>query len=288
MPTTRRRFSSLRALLLGLAALATAACESAVFAIANRGVDQPSDTVRYAAGDGLALDVYRARGSGGARAPVVVFFYGGGWQRGERAQYRFVGSRLAENGVLAIVADYRTFPDARFPTFMHDAARAVAWAKANAARYGGDPERLYLAGHSAGAQIAALLGADTRYLQREGVAIGAIAGVVGLSGPYDFVISGRYRQVFDPPSQYRDAQAINFVDGDEPPFLLIHGENDRVVEARDSVELDAKLRAQGGRSTLLLLPDAGHFAPAAAFYSPERVPEVLPAILRFVGADAAP
>ncbi len=270
--------------LVAIGALLSSGCERALFSVANRGTLPPTDTVVYAMETGLALDVYRpeaTRASTGA-APVVVFFYGGSWERGNRMQYRFVGSRLAENGVVAVVADYRTFPRAGFPDFMHDAAQAVAWARANAARYGGDPERVFIAGHSAGAQIAALLGTDGRYLAREGLRPDALAGVIGLSGPYDFAITGRYRAVFGPPGQWPDAQAINFVDGDEPPFLLVHGDGDRVVEARDSVDLDARLRAQGVASTLLLVPGAGHFAPAAAFYDPSRSPQVLPAVLAFI------
>jgi acetyl esterase/lipase len=247
----------------------------------------PSDTVVYAGSTGLALDVYYPQPGSGGAAPVVVFFYGGSWQRGSREQYRFVGSRLARNGVLAIIADYRTFPRARFPAFMDDAAQAVAWATSNAARYGGDPAKVFIAGHSAGAQIAALLGTDGRYLARARLPRPGIAGVIGLSGPYDFDITGQYRPIFGPPSQYPDAQALNFVDGDEPPFLLVHGTRDRVVEARDSELLDARLRANGVSSTLLLLPRTGHFAPVASFFDPRRAPGVLTAILGFVGAPAA-
>lgn len=272
--------------LLAITTLLTAGCESAIFGFANRGTAPPSESVVYSAAKELSLDVFRAQGSAAqaSKAPVVVFFYGGSWQRGNREQYRFVGSRLAQNGVLAIVADYRTYPRAKFPGFMDDAAEAVAWARANAARYGGDPARVFIAGHSAGAQIAGLLGTDARYLERAGVANGDIAGVIGMSGPYDFVVGKKYAPIFGPPSQYPQAQAINFVDGDEPPFLLIHGDGDNVVEVRDSIELDAKLRANGVESRLVLLPGAGHFAPAAAFYDPERSPQVLPAVLAFVAA----
>lgn len=276
-------------LLLSITALLSAGCERVIFGVANRGTLPPTTSVVYAGDKGLALDIYRPRDASAA-APVVVFFYGGSWKRGSRDQYRFVGSRLAEHGVLAVVADYRTFPQAGFPAFMDDAAQAVAWTKAHAAEYGGDPAKLYIAGHSAGAQIAGLLGTDKPYLERAGVPIDGIAGVIGLSGPYDFNVGTEYAPIFGPPSQWPKAQTVNYVDGDEPPFLLIHGGKDRVVEARDSIELDAKLRANGGQSTLLLVPDAGHFAPIAGFYDPGRAPGVVAAVLRFVGvpADSAP
>lgn len=266
---------------LALGTLLTTGCESLLFRYANRGLPPPEATVTYAPERDLRLDIYRPEGSTGA-APTVVFFYGGGWQRGERGQYQFVGRQLARNGVLAIVADYRTYPDAVFPAFVEDGARAVAWAQMHAGRYGGDASRLFVAGHSAGAQIAALLGTDPVYLDAHGLAPSQLSGVIGLAGPYDFEITGRYRAVFGPPSQWPQAQAVRFVTGDEPPFLLIHGEDDRVVEARDSRQLAQRLRQTGGQATLLMLPDAGHSAPVLGLYDPKRAPAVLPAILSFV------
>ncbi|GAB2512172.1 alpha/beta hydrolase [Lysobacter humi (ex Lee et al. 2017)] len=268
---------------LAAVALLGTACERAVFAVANRGVEPPEASVTFAPETGLALDVYRPA-SGAVRAPVVVFFYGGAWQRGAREQYRFVGRRLARAGMVAIVADYRTWPRAGFPAFVEDAALAVAWTHRNAASYGGDPRRIFVAGHSAGAQLAALVGADRRYLAAHGLAPRDLAGVIGLSGPYDFAITGQYVPIFGPRSQWASAQAVNAVDGDEPPFLLVHGTGDRVVEARDSRQMADKLRAAGVPAELLLLDGGGHTAPLQGLYQPRRAPEVLPAIERFVAA----
>lgn len=269
-----------------VSALLASGCERALFAFVNRNVPPPDASVDYAPDRGLGLDVYRARGAGTERVPVVVFFHGGAWKRGERAQYRFVGHRLAQNGLLAIVADYRTWPRAGFPAFVGDAADAVAWARAHAAEYGGDPARLFLMGHSAGAQIAALLGTDAHYLQDRGMDAAALGGVIGLSGPYDFVI-GEYAPIFGPPSQWPDAQAVNFVGGDEPPFLLVHGDRDRVVEFRDSAELQARLVAAGGAARLVRIAGGGHSAPLAGLYDPARSPAVLPALLDFMRSPAA-
>ncbi|MDN5780731.1 MAG: alpha/beta hydrolase [Luteimonas sp.] len=275
--------NGLRALVLSLVALLCAGCERAIFGVLNHGLAPPATSVVFDPEHRLGLDVYRAQGrTTPGPAPVVVFFYGGSWQRGEREQYRFVGRRLAENGILAIVADYRTWPRAGFPDFMTDAAHAVAWAHAHAAEFDGDPRRVFIAGHSAGAQIAGLLGTDGRYLSSAGIDVHDIAGVIGLSGPYDFDITGQYVKIFGPRSQWPAAQAVNFVDGNEPPFLLIHGADDRVVEARDSIELAGKLEALGEPVSLRLLPDAGHFATVAGLYRDKRAPEVLPAILGFI------
>ena len=279
------RMSPLRTLIAALLALFAAGCQSVGFGIANAGVAAPSASVVYDRQRNLSLDLYRPAPSANGAVPVVVFFYGGSWRNGERGQYRFVGQRLAESGVLAIVADYRTFPRAAFPGFVEDAAAAVAWAQAHAAGYGGDPQRLYVAGHSAGAQIAALVGLDARYLAPHGMKPRDLAGVIGLSGPYDFEIGG-YEDVFGPEAQWPQAQPIRFVDGDEPPFLLVHGTGDRVVEAKDSQELADKLRSVGGRAELLWLPDAGHIAPLAAMYRPGRHPALLEAIQAFVGGES--
>lgn len=285
MPPHVRIRTALAGSLVALTSMLAVGCESAVFRVANLGLDAPEVTVRYSREPDLSLDIYRPMGTR-QPAPTVVFFYGGGWQRGERAQYRFVGRRLAREGLLVIVADYRTYPDARFPSFVEDAARAVAWSHANAASHGGDPTRLFVAGHSAGAQIAALLATDPRYLRAEGLEPTALAGAIGLSGPYDFVISGKYRRVFGPVSQWPQAQAINFVDGTEPPFLLVHGTGDRVVASGNSVQLASRLAANDVQADLLLLDDAGHSAPLLGLYDPRRSPKLLPALLEFIATGS--
>lgn len=266
-------------------ALWLSGCEATVFSFVNRGLPPPSLTVPFAPDVGLSMDVYKPSVATGTKPPVVVFFYGGSWRRGERAQYQFVGQRLADNGVLTVIADYRTYPAAMFPDFMDDAARAVRRAHDDAAMWGGDPNRLFIAGHSAGAQIAALLATDPRYLHAHGMEPKELAGVIGLSGPYDFNVTGDLVDVFGSPSLWPRAQAINFVDGNEPPFLLLHGKGDRVVEYSDSVELAEKLRSNGIPATLTLLPDAGHIRLLAGLYDPNRAPAVLSEMLTFIKGD---
>jgi len=273
---------SFRALVAATTALLVAGCQGLAFGVANRGVPPAQASVVYDRQHDLSLDLYRPQAGGAASTPVVVFFYGGGWKSGRRDQYRFVGQRLAQQGVLVIVADYRTWPRTTFPGFVEDGARVVAWSRAHAAAYGGDPQRLFVAGHSAGAQIAALLGTDGRYLAAHGMKPRDLAGVIGLSGPYDFVIEGGYEEVFGERRQWSDAQPINFVNGDEPAFLLIHGTGDKVVEAKDSQELADRLRTHGSHAELVWLPGGGHISPLVALYSPERDPAVLAAIREFV------
>lgn len=275
----------LAAVSLALGTMFIAGCESALFAVANRGVAPPETSVEFAPAQGLSLDVYRPQGAGRTAAPVVVFFYGGGWTRGERAHYRFVGRRLAQNGVLAIVADYRLYPQARFPGFVEDGAKAVRWARDNAAAYGGDAGRLYVMGHSAGAQVGGLIASDARYLGAEGMQRSELAGFIGLAGPFDFSI-GSYAPIFGDPAQRPQAMMLNHVDAGTPPLLLIHGTDDDVTWPRNSTRVADRAKASGVRAELLLLEGGKHTAPVQAFYDPDRAPEVLPAVLRFVGATS--
>ena len=274
----------IRVLLALSVALLASGCQRTALLWANRGLPPPDASVVYAPTLGMSLDVYRPAATSAERMPVVVFFYGGGWSSGRREDYRFVGRRLAEAGILAVVADYRTWPTAGFPGFVEDGARAVAWAHANAADFGGDPERLFVAGHSAGAQIAALIGSDPRYVRAHGLQPRTLAGVIGLSGPYDFDVTGDLIPIFGPTAQWPQAQALNYVDGNAPPFLLVHGDADQRVEARDSTLLAERLRSTDGKATLLMLEGAGHTAPLIALYDPNRDPRVLDAIRRFTGA----
>jgi acetyl esterase/lipase len=141
---------------------------------------------RYAAGPRGGIDVY-APSSAHGPAPVAVFFYGGSWDSGRRQDYGWAARALAAQGFLTVVPDYRLYPEVRFPSFLDDCAQAVRWAVDHAASLGGDPSRLVLVGHSAGAYNAAMLALDSRYLSNVGVAPGAIKAFAGLSGPYAFL-----------------------------------------------------------------------------------------------------
>jgi acetyl esterase/lipase len=170
---------------LCLLSVGLASCQSAFFATLNAGAGAAPELRHYGGLPSQVLDLYRA--GDGHSAPIVVFLYGGRWQKGARSDYGFVGKALAARGVTTLVVDYRYYPEVRFPTFVQDAALAVGWARANAAQIGGDADRVYLAGHSAGAHIAALIGTDARYLRAVDLQPSDLAGVIGIAGPYDFL-----------------------------------------------------------------------------------------------------
>ncbi|OYX36330.1 MAG: esterase [Caulobacterales bacterium 32-69-10] len=201
----------------------------------------------YGEGPRHRLDVYAPRKAAGA--PVVVFFYGGSWDSGSRGDYAFVGKALAGKGYLAVVPDYRLYPEVRYPEFIRDSARAVAWARAHAAEYGGDPARLVLMGHSAGAYNAAMLALDRRWLGEVGMDPRLhIRAMVGLAGPYDFLPlqSETLKAIFGPEAQRPATQPIAYVDGTNPPLWLAHDEGDKLVESANTTRLAAAVRAKGG------------------------------------------
>ncbi len=265
---------------------------AALNAMAPRAGVKVTQDLAYAEGLRHTLDVYSpVQGVTPAPAPVVVFFYGGGWETGDKAMYGFVGASLAEHGVVVIIPDYRLHPAVQFPAFINDGAAAVAWAHANAAKFGGDPHRLFLMGHSAGAQIATLLALDPVYLRSAGLAPDRdICGVIGLAGPYDFlpVASPAVKAVFGPEDEWPRSQPINYVTARAPPMLLLAGQADGTVDPANTLRLAERLRAAGASVESELDPGISHRAIIAAFSQQlSFLAPVREQTLRFVSAASA-
>jgi acetyl esterase/lipase len=264
--------------MVSLAALLTGACSRAAFFAVNVpaafGAYTRHTGLRYAPDAGAAheLDVYVPDGPSHGPRPLVVFFYGGRWTFGDKSDYRFVGAALASLGYVAMLPNYRHYPQVKLAGFMADAAAAVQWAVAHAADYGADPTLTFLMGHSAGAQLAALVTLDTRYLAATGKPFPQIAGVIGLSGPYDFLplTESDTEDMFGPPDNYPNSQPIHFARPGAPPMLLIHGTADDTVWPKNSINLAAALRARGDTVTLKLYPGLKHADTVAALSLPVR------------------
>lgn len=192
---------------------------------------------------------------------TVIFFYGGSWDQGAKGDYLFVAQALAARGIAVIIPDYRLYPEVRFPAFLEDGAKAVRWA---GDRVGLD--KLFIMGHSAGGHIALMLAANTPYLAAAGVDRMKIAGVIGLSGPYDFLplTSAKLIDIFEGANR-PEMQAITFAKAPLPPALLLHGTTDTTVYPKNSVNLAAAWRAAGATVELKLYPDVGHIDMIAAF-----------------------
>lgn len=240
-----------------------AGCDSLVFGALNlaaekRGYEVHRDIV-FDPERNLALDIYSPVGA--EHAPVVVFFYGGRWEKGARSQYQYVGGALASQGVVSVIPDYRKYPQVKLDGFMGDAANAVGWTYRHVGQYGGDSDTIFLMGHSAGAHIGALLATDASWLNRVDMQPRQLAGFIGLAGPYDFT------PITDPdmvgmfgatPQEQRRSQPVAFVDGDEPPMLLLQGSSDKTVWPRNASSLASALRTQNEPVEVKLYPGVGH------------------------------
>lgn len=248
---------------VALLGLLLGGCQASLFTAINasahdKGVRADTGIVFDSSHD-LKLDVYAMHGT--KAAPVVLFFYGGSWNSGKRQWYRWLGERLARQGWVVVIPDYREYPQVEMDGFMRDAARAAAWAQMHASRYGGDGKHLFLMGHSAGAQIGALLAADGHWLRDEGMRADRLAGFIGLAGPYDFLPLKKemFREIFGHShARQLKSQPVHFVDGDEPPMLLLQGKADRTVDPRNARSLADKLGAAGEPVQVRMYPNVGH------------------------------
>jgi acetyl esterase/lipase len=231
--------------------------------------------IAYGADGRQKLDVYvpnAASGeSSGARRPVVIFWYGGSWDSGDRRSYRFVGAALAEQGFVTVLPDYRIYPGVKFPAFLEDAADAVAWVQKHVAEFGGDPHHLVLMGHSAGAHMAAFLALNREFLAKRGARPDDIAGLVGLSGPYILAPNTAVlHTIFGTPYTEADWQPARFVSNGAPPAFLAHGLNDTLVSVKQTEVLRDKLRANHIRVETELYSGLGHADTVAALSIPAR------------------
>jgi acetyl esterase/lipase len=240
-----RLLRALCAALICAAMLPACSALSLVNAISPNGATKSTSGIPYAPGDRHTLDIYQPA-AGIKQAPVIVFFFGGNWVAGNRGDYAFVGQALAARGFVVVIPDYRLYPQVRYPDFLIESAQAVAWTRREIEAYGGDPEHMFVMGHSAGAYNAAMLALDTRWLEQQGVKPASLSGWIGLAGPYDFLpVENRItRPVFDFPDTPADSQPVNHAGAGAPPALLIAAKSDSVVNpARNTGGMARRLRA---------------------------------------------
>lgn len=248
-----------------------AACVDAGFAIANApaafgGHAAHMRTLAYGPEKEHRLDLYVPKAQTSAQRPVLVFFYGGGWKEGAKEDYHFVAQAFAEKGYIVAIPDYRKYPQVIFPAFVEDGARALAWVHDEVERHGGSKTHIFLAGHSAGAHLAALLAADECYLAAHGKeARQVVRAFAGLAGPYAFTPDEPdYVAIFGPPARYPLMQVPNFIDGGEPPMLLMYGSKDTLVGRFNLDRLQAKIREKRGGVRSIIYPGLGHIGIIAA------------------------
>lgn len=218
----------------------------------DAGTARVAGGIRFMAGPDGLLDVW-ARPDATTRRPVIVFFYGGAWVKGRRVDYNFVGKAYAARGFVVVIPDYRKVPGVRFPAYVEDGAKSVRWTHDNIVRFGGDPNRILLTGHSAGGYIAMMLGLDQRYLRAVGVDPSIVRGVAGLAGAYNFYpfTSARAVDAMGNAADPSQTQPITFARRDAPPLWLATGTADTDVEPRNAITLAAREAALGNRTTIL-------------------------------------
>lgn len=273
--------------------LAVAACLSACSAIKVLNVLTPSSTftktssIAYGPDPRQQLDIYRPV-TALPNSPVVVFFYGGSWNSGSKDDYGFVGEALASRGIVVVIADYRLYPQVRYPAFLQDGAQAVAWTHQYIAEYGADPKQLYLMGHSSGAYNASMLALDARWLNEVKLSPSMLKGWIGLAGPYDFLpIENRdVRPVFFFPESPPDSQPINHISHDAPPSLLIASVSDTLVNpTRNTGGLAKKLLEAGVPVETFYFTRTGHATLVASIAKPLRwLAPVLDRVTAFIRA----
>ncbi len=287
----------LKLLRAGLAATVTAALAGCMpLSTFNALVESDSHeliTAAYGASSRQHLDVYvpvetpaRVRPAQGW--PLVVFFYGGSWKYGERANYRFVGEALAARGIAAVIPDYRLYPEVRYPDFLKDNAAATAWAMREAARFGADPKRVFVMGHSAGGYNAAMVALDARWLGGESITPTQLAGWIGLAGPYEFlpIENPDVKPVFLHPDTPLESEPIRHVSAAVPrTFLAAAPDDDLVNPERNTKQLASKLQKTGIPVTLQIYPYTSHTTLIGAFAFPLRfLAPVLDDVVEFVKA----
>ena len=215
------------------------------------------------------VDVYAPRVPSPRPRPIIVFFYGGSWNSGTKSGYSFVGRALASRGFVVAIPDYRLVPQVRYPVFLQDNAAAVRWVRVHAREFGGDADRIVLAGHSAGAYDAAMMALDPRWLGEDRKAVRAL---IGLAGPYDFLPfdSPVVRQTFGAVADPVETQPVHYASAGDPPAFLATGDKDETVRPANSDSLAARLRAAGVMVERRRYPDVGHVGLLTSIAKPLR------------------
>ena len=248
------------------------ACTSLSFFVANApvafGAYDRSIDLPYGRDARQRLDVVSPKAG---QHPVVVFFYGGSWTTGQKSQYGFVAAALAAHGYVTVIPDYRLYPQLRFPELMDDGAQAVAWVRQHAREFNGDPDRIVLMGHSAGAHMAAMLALNGNYLHKANVPANSIVGLIGLSGPYALIPDTEsLRAIFTRPYAPEDWQPLHFASARAPPTLLLQGLDDKVVSQIQSQKLRDELDSHGVAVETHFYAGRGHVDTIASFSSVAR------------------
>jgi acetyl esterase/lipase len=265
---------ALGGLLIGVIALLSGCSTVAVFdtvVAKDEGSRLAASGIAYGSDEANKLDVYVPKPAP-VIAPVIVFMYGGAWNGGSRTSYSFAGRALAARGFVTVIPDTRLVPQVRFPAFVEDEALALRWVHDHAAEFGGDPGRISLVGHSAGAYNAVMLALDRHFLRAVGLSHGVITHVAALSGPYDFLPLDveASRQAFAGVRDLAATQPVNLAASAAPPMFLATGSDDTFVYPRNTISLARRLHRAGAVVEEKIYPGLSHSGTVAALSRPFR------------------
>lgn len=204
--------------------------------------------------------------------PVLFFVHGGSWNSGDPEDYDFVGRAFAEQGFVVVLSGYRLGAPGKYPGMIEDTARAFSWTHTEIESYGGDPQNIVIAGHSAGAYNMMMIALQDKWLAPHALSPSDIAGVVGLSGPYDFLPLESESTIasFGHASDLDATQPINHVSDTAPPMLLLHGEKDTTVGVFHSRNMTQLLEKAQRPVSLALYPEMDHADPLISIAAPWR------------------
>ncbi|MDW6021549.1 alpha/beta hydrolase [Mesorhizobium sp. BAC0120] len=240
----------------------------------NRAEEVVTSDIAYGSEHRQKLDIYKPAG-GAANKDVVVFFYGGSWKLGRKEEVSFVANALTQRGYVVVVPDYRLVPEVTYPAFVEDSAKAIAWTYRNIANYGGNRQRIFVAGHSAGAYNAMMVALGPEFLGNEGLSPSIMHGVIGISGPYDFLpfkYMAEHRAFDSAAPDLASTQPIKRVAASRgtPPVLLLAGASETLVPPKNPRELAAELHKAGKPVKVILYPGARHIDTLLAFSKTHR------------------
>ncbi|HEV3144410.1 MAG TPA: alpha/beta hydrolase, partial [Gemmataceae bacterium] len=204
------------------------------------------------------LDLYLPKGQ--KNFPVLFFVHGGSWKKGYKEEYKMLGELFAGQGIGTVIINYRLSPQVQHPAHIQDVARAFAWTRFHIAEFGGRPDQIVVAGHSAGGHLVMLLATDEQYLKNERLSRNDIRGVISISGvPLITPVVPVLRQAFGTSREVcRDASPLYHVQGKLPPFLLIYAEHDVFTLGRANDDMRAELLKNNTEVTLQKMDKRTH------------------------------
>ena len=236
-----------------------------------------SNDIHYGTDPRQVLDIYQPAPDDAATPqthlvgglPVVVFIHGGSWQTGDKQGYGFVGRSLAQAGYITVVIEYRLAPKNIYPDFINDSVSAISWVYQHIAEYGGNPNELFVMGHSAGAFNAVAAVDDERYWRNSHVPTSAIKAVIGLAGPYSYDFRQFDSKVAFPTNLLPDdVMPDSHVRPDAPPHLLLVAEKDDLVGIKNLMKMKRGLERANVPVETGVVPKVNHSTMIVAMATP--------------------